>query len=482
MIRLLTAVLLIASFDVVAQETAILRGAAAVERDASYSTNFGAHNVYTASGDLRTIYSRNYIPRGDNPYVFVKSTYADDTLTFSSFEEIPGHACETKPDVMTVSPDGRWLAFKQIWSHQNPPEGFAPSGAAVTSKVVLRDLTKGVSDDCSSDILLSELEVPAVGRAVFKFNEASDRLLVSLPYTVYPQSAPVWGVTQGAIRQYELVGDEWLYRKRFTPVFFNGLPAFNAGTGRDVAMSEDGDIVAIYVPAHRRRESETIDDNVDVVTPFGGWIPEDYERNPQSPGIRIVDEGLGEAVFFPTELLYVNFYGVTSQSKSDFAMSQAGTKIVHILSATSPTQLMTIRKRGGSWGKIQQEINLSKCSNMTGSINYYGPLDYALSARGDRLAVLYKAARGGHSVCLLSWDDYNEAWIYVEDASARMNAYLSSTRQDLWSKMVADSSLEHLFLGNKEKRWVFSFTWSELETDRPSGLPIWLLYEAAQQD
>jgi hypothetical protein len=82
----------------------------------------------------------------------------------------------------------------------------------------------------------------------------------------------------------------------------------------------------------------------------------------------------------------------------------------------------------------------------------------------------------------LSWDDYNEAWIYVEDASARMNAYLSSTRQDLWSKMVADSSLEHLFLVNKEKRWVFSFTWSELETDRPSGLPIWLLYEAAQQD
>lgn len=465
-----------------AQETATLRAAATLERETSYSTIYGAHNIYAPSGDLRTVYSREYISRIDNPYVFVKSTFTDNTLTFSSFEELPGHTCDITPDVMSVSPDGRWLAFKETWSYNNAPEGFATNGASVTSKVVLRDLTKSDADVCSSDILLSELEVPAVGPAVFRFNEASDRLLVSLPYAIFPQDAPVWGVTRGAIRQYELVGDQWLPRRDLSGIFFNGLPAFNAGTGRDVAMSEDGTIVAIYVPAHRRSESETTNDNVDVVTPTGGWIPETYQRNPESPGIRIVDEGLSEGVFFSTELLNLNFYGVSSQPKSDFAMSRVGTKIVHILSATVPTKLMTIRKRSGSWGKVEQEIDLNQCSNLPGRLNYFGPLDYALSAEGDRLAVLYKTTLGRHSVCLLSWDDYDEAWIPVEDASARMSIYLSSTGQDFWSKMVADSSLEHLFVGNLEKMWVFGFTWSELDTDRPSGLPVWLLYEASGQE
>lgn len=385
-----------------------------------------------------------------------------------------------------VSPNGRWLVAS------SRPYDVVPTGAPENLQsawsesvdrvmVMLLDLTRLTSTAiCRGGRTV--IDLLAKGSATVAFSSTSNHFLVAVPGAAESQSnGRRWGVTKG--RSYKFtntVGEVW-QRTLIGDPLLDGMQHINASFGSSVSLSETGDVISIFIDSGRRKKSETA--GAPAMAVPGGWIPETSARSPSNPGILLLGAGEQHDFFEAPRHSANALFAALPQVQGDrLVMTDDGKMLLYGASLQDgEAELHTFRQVSAGWERsafVLNERSLASCA--PSSINRPEMADLALSADGNRLAVLFRSSTLPF-LCLLSFD--GGSWVLSQDEAKAINAALvgewpvtSSAAARYFLRAAA--SLERIFVSDGITARVLDIAWEETFAN---SLPVWLLYEATKK-
>ena len=374
--------------------------------------------------------------------------------------------CYADARTVALSPDGRWLAL-----------GLAHDVQRGVSPLQIIDLPRYTG--CSPGKAEQLMAVTSEGRYALSFSENSDRLAIGQPFATYSDSNWGDGPSQGFVAEFALLNDANWSPAGLTDRYLFGSPSrpnYYAGFGSSFVVSADGSTKATMVAGQ-------------------GAIPGPYYRNPAIPKLVLQKSGVSDTVF---DMESHNRHQVAG---TRLAMDSAGSSVVSVVSADGTngadlSLLYSFDYRTNDWKKSEySNIDFLSCfsSDRPASQDAVTLLDVVISEDRERLLVTVNvwdratsdSPEGRTGLCAFSREG-TEDWELMTEASQAISAMLHDSIGERFivdqrhiHKLQSNSDLTKVLVSSAAYATVVELTWNEVE-EAPTGLPIWLLYEASK--
>jgi len=374
--------------------------------------------------------------------------------------------CFADARTVALSPDGRWLAL-----------GLGHDVERGVSPLQIIDLPRYTG--CSPGKAVQLMAVTSEGRYVLSFSENSERLAVGQPFATDANSSWGDGPSQGFVAEFSLLNDaNWSAAFLMDRYLFGApsRPNYYAGFGSGFVVSADGSTKAIMVAGE-------------------GASPGTYLRNPATPKLLLQKSGSPDAVF---DLERHNRHLVAGNR---LAMDPTGGSVVSVVSADGTNSadlslLYSFDYRINDWKKSEySNIDFLSCfsSDRPASQDAVTLLDVVISKDRKRLLVTVNvwdrttsdSPKGRTGLCAFSRES-TEDWQLMKEASQAISSMLHHSIGERFivdqrhiHKLQSNSDLTKVLVSSAAYATVVELTWKEVE-EAPTGLPIWLLYEASK--
>ena len=374
--------------------------------------------------------------------------------------------CYSDARTVALSPDGRWLAL-----------GLGHDAERGSSPLQIIDLPRYTG--CSPGKAVQLMSVPSEGRYTLSFSDDSTRLAVGQPFATSTESSWGEGPSEGFVAEFTLSGDTDWSLKNITNRYPFGAPSYPnyyAGFGSSFIVTADGSTKAIMVAGE-------------------GASPGPYFRHPATPKLVLQKSGTSDTVF---DMKNHNRHQVEGNR---LAMDPTGSSVVSVVSAddangTDLSLLYSFDYRNGDWRKSEYtNVDFLSCfpSDLPVAQNDVTLLDVVMSDDRERLLVAVNVwdeatnstPQGRTGLCAFSREGV-EGWELMTEASQTMSATLHNSIADHFlvdqrhiHKLQSNDGLTKVLVSSAAYAIVLELAWNELE-ETPTGLPIWLLYEASK--